>query len=327
MRKVLVIRLSSIGDIVLTTPVLRCIKKSFPDSELHYLSKASYETLLKPNPFIDKLIFWKGRKTIKTIQAEKYDVVIDLHKNLRTSRIKWSLFLSKGRMRWKAFDKINIQKWLSVRFKSTKPLPQKHIVFRYLKPALELGVAYDNKGLDFFIEAKHRVNISSNFEGLQPYDYYVYAIGGQHETKKLPKKKQIELLTNINVPIILIGGKEDMQRGAELASLSNSIYNACGAFSIQQSASLIEQSRKVISHDTGMMHIAAAFLKPIISIWGNTIPEFGMYPFYPKNFHDYENRVLEVKDVFCRPCSKIGYSSCPWGHFKCMNGQDLSQVH
>ncbi|RTQ44044.1 glycosyl transferase, partial [Hymenobacter gummosus] len=63
---------------------------------------------------------------------------------------------------------------------------------------------------------------------------------------------------------------------------------------------------------TGQMHIAAAFRKEIISVWGNTVPEFGMYPFRT------EFRALEVEGLGCRPCSKIGYEKCPQGHFRCM---------
>ena len=319
-QKILIIRFSSIGDIVLTSPVLRCIKKTFPNCELHYLTKSSYQSILKPNPFIDRLILWEGSSTIKELKKCNYEVAIDLHKNLRTSRIKWALRLVKNKVKWLSFDKINIQKWLAVRLKSKTVLPHKHIVHRYLDPALRIGAQFDDKGLDFFIEAHNRVDLSQM--KITPYEYYVYAIGGQHETKKLPLTKQVELLSSIKKPILLIGGKEDMERGEELHKLFHHVHNFCGKYNIQQSASIMEQCRKVISHDTGMMHIAAALLKPIISIWGNTIPEFGMSPFYPKNFHDYENRVFQV-DTYCRPCSKIGHQQCPWGHFKCMQNQNF----
>lgn len=324
--KILVVRFSSIGDIVLTTPVLRCIKKSFPHCTLHFLTKPAYQTLLKPNPFIDGLHLWEGKPTIKTLQNEKFDFVIDLHRNLRTRRLKWALRSKHPSLRWRSFNKINFQKWLSVRLKSKKVLPNKHIVHRYLQPVLDLGVQFDNKGLDFFIESHNRIDPTSLFPNLVPFEYHVYAIGGQHETKKLPRHKQIELLSGFNFPIVLIGGKEDKARGEDLSNTLPKVYNACGRLNIQQSAHIIEQCRKVLTHDTGMMHIAAALLKPIISIWGNTIPEFGMSPFYPSNFHDYENRILEVNDVFCRPCSKIGFERCPWGHFKCMNAQDFNDL-
>jgi ADP-heptose:LPS heptosyltransferase len=72
----------------------------------------------------------------------------------------------------------------------------------------------------------------------------------------------------------------------------------------------------IVTNDTGLMHIASAFHKPIISLWGNTVPEFGMYPYMPGRPQGYD--VMEVKKLPCRPCSKIGYEKCPKGHFKCM---------
>ena len=131
----------------------------------------------------------------------------------------------------------------------------------------------------------------------------------------------------------MLGGKEDEQVGEEIASFFKvsaigsdrervlredlgkkaEVYNACGKFNLNQSASLLKEAVVVFSHDTGLMHIAAAFGKKIYSIWGNTIPEFGMYP-YRTQFVIFENKKLK-----CRPCSKIGFDSCPKKHFKCMN--------
>ena len=149
-----------------------------------------------------------------------------------------------------------------------------------------------------------------------------FAIGAQHFTKRLPTARIIELCERLQQPVILLGGKEDAATGEEIVSYFQNrtpnneqqtiVYNACGKYNLNGSASLVRQAEKVVSHDTGLMHIAAAFQKDIISIWGNTIPEFGMYPFRTKY------KVLEVHGLSCRPCSKIGYSKCPKGHFKCM---------
>ncbi len=121
--------------------------------------------------------------------------------------------------------------------------------------------------------------------------------------------------------MILLGGKEDFEKGEQIQSAVGSrqsaILNACGKYNLNQSASLVKQAKKIITHDTGLMHIAAAFKKEIISVWGNTIPEFGMYPYYGKS------QVLSLKsqvpNLSCRPCSKLGFSECPKKHFKCMN--------
>lgn len=314
--KILIIRFSSIGDIVLTTPVIRCLKQQLPEASIHYCTKNSFKTLLEPNPYIDKLHFLNDSITelAKELRQEDFDWVIDLHNNLRTSILKMKLGVPS-----KSFNKLNWEKWLLVNLKINK-LPRLHIVDRYMKTVEHLAVNYDGLGLEHFIPEKDTISISSLPEHFQK-GYEVYAIGGQHETKKLPLPKMKELISKISFPLLVIGGKEDQQNGEELEkygiSLGKKVISYCGKVSLHQSASLIQQSQKVYSHDTGMMHIAAAFRKEVVSIWGNTVPEFGMYPFQTKHVS------WEVKGLSCRPCSKIGFDKCPKGHFKCMNEQTL----
>lgn len=308
--KVLIVRFSSIGDIILTTPVVRCLKTQRPDIEVHYVTKASYQYLLTDNPYIDKIHLLEDNlwTLIKQLRNEKFDLVIDLHYNLRTLQIKTALGVQSY-----SFNKLNWEKWLFVNWR-INALPNIHIVDRYLNTLQNLGVINDDRGLDYFIPYRDIIELDwlpvTHQKG-----YVAYAIGGQHETKKLPLNRMIELCEKINYPIVLLGGKEDIANGEmiEKAIGTNLIYNACGKCNFNQSSSLIQQSKLVFSHDTGLMHVAAAFKKKVYSIWGNTIPEFGMYP-YQTNFVLLENRQLT-----CRPCSKIGYKRCPKGHFKCMN--------
>ena len=131
----------------------------------------------------------------------------------------------------------------------------------------------------------------------------------------MPLEKLIEVCEKLNEAIVLLGGPEDAERGEQIAlELGDKVYNACGKFKLDESASLVQQANWVISHDTGLMHIAAAFKKRIVSVWGNTVPELGMYPYLP----DPQSKMLEIKGLSCRPCSKIGHAKCPKGHFKCM---------
>jgi len=308
--KVLIIRFSSIGDIVLTTPVVRCLKTQRPEVEIHYLTKASYKYLLVDNPYIDQLHLLEGSiwGIAKHLRKEKFDLVIDLHQNLRTLQIKAALGVQAI-----SFNKLNWEKWLYVNWK-INALPNVHIVDRYLNTLQTLGVVNDDRGLDYFIPYRDIVEPDWLPESHQN-GFVAYAIGGQHETKKLPLNRMIELCEKINFPVVLLGGKEDAANGdmIEKAIGKHFIYNACGKCNFNQSASLIQQSKLVFSHDTGLMHVAAAFKKKIYSIWGNTVPEFGMYP-YQTQFVMLENRQLA-----CRPCSKIGHKRCPKGHFKCMN--------
>lgn len=308
--KVLIIRFSSIGDIVLTSPVVRCLKTQRPDVEVHYLTKKDYAWLLNDNPYIDKLHLLEGNlwKKIIELRKEQFDIVIDLHNNLRTLQIKTGLGVQSH-----SFNKLNWEKWLLVNLK-INALPNVHIVDRYMETVRSLGIKNDNRGLDYFIPYRDIFEREWLPQTHQK-GYVAFAIGGQHETKKLPVKRMIELCQKINYPIVLLGGKEDLINGQAIEqALGNElILNACGKYNFNQSASVVQQADIVFTHDTGLMHVAAAFKKKVYSIWGNTIPDFGMYP-YQTQFVLLENHRLR-----CRPCSKIGHNKCPHGHFKCMN--------
>lgn len=310
MKKILIIRFSSIGDIVLTTPVIRCLKNQLPDVEIHYLTKRSFKGILEQNPGITKIhtIEKNVSEIISDLKNENFDFVIDLHNNIRSTQVKRAL----GK-RSSSFKKLNFRKWLLVNFK-INIMPSKHVVDRYLQTVHQLGVTNDNKGLDYFIAPAEEVNITTLPLSHQN-GYIGFVIGAKHYTKQLPTEKIISICKKINQPIILLGGKEDIERAIRIEKeVGSIIFNACGKFNLSQSASLVKQSTKIISHDTGLMHIAAAFKKEIISVWGNTVPEFGFTPYLP----DERSKIVEVKDLPCRPCSKIGYSKCPEGHFKCM---------
>ena len=314
--KILVLRFSSIGDIVLTTPVMRCLKTQKPEYQVHFATKKAYKNLLANNPYIDKIHVLEDSLSdlASELKKEEFDLIIDLHNNLRTVNL-WSLL----RVKRIKFDKLNWEKWLMVRLK-VNMLPYEHIVDRYLETLSSLGVVNDGKGLDYFIPDSTSLSAFT-----LPNHYIVYALGAQHNTKKLPLSKQIELCNSINGTVVLIGGKEDIEAGEQLSQSCTNALNLCGQLSIDQSALLMKGADKVFSHDTGMMHIAAALCKPIVSIWGNTIPEFGMYPYYPADFDDSKSQMLEVNNLSCRPCSKIGYDKCPKGHFKCMTLQNFGQ--
>ena len=325
--KILIIRFSSIGDIVLTTPVIRCLKQQLPEVEVHYLTKASYKAVLEANPYIDKLHLLQDdlQAVIPQLQAEDFAYVIDLHHNLRTMRVKKAL----GRQSF-SFNKLNIQKFILTTIK-LNVLPDVHIVDRYVDTLKSLGVKNDGRGLDYFIPEKDKVK-ESDIPAGHLAGYIGVVIGAAHNTKKLPLHKLKELCAAIDHPIILLGGKEDRDNGEQIASVDpHKIYNSCGKFNINESADLVRRAKLIITHDTGLMHIASAFKKPVISIWGNTVPQFGMYPYYgalpantPKDKLPYD--IMEVRPLYCRPCSKIGYNKCPLGHFKCMEKISMQEV-
>jgi len=315
--KILLIRFSSIGDIVLTSPVIRCIKEQVPNAEVHVITKKQFAFIFQNNPRVDKVysINKKVSEVLSSLKEEKYDHIIDLHNNLRSMQVKLALKVPAT-----SFKKLNIKKLQAVKLKINR-LPEIHIVDRYLQAAEKLGIKNDNKGLEYFIPEQDEIKTESLPKAHQS-GYIAFVIGAKFFTKQLPVEKIISICKKINSPVILLGGPEDQDKGEQIVTaVGDKIFNSCGKYNLNQSASLVKNADKVITHDTGLMHIAAAFKKEIISIWGNTIPEFGMTPYLSPH-----STIIEVKGLSCRPCSKIGYNACPKGHFKCMKEIDENLI-
>ncbi len=317
--KVLIIRFSSIGDIVLTTPVIRNIKQQMNEGDVvvHFLSKNQFKGILENNPYIDKLhlIDENVAPILDDLKEERFDYIFDLHRNLRSSQVKRGL----GIMDF-TFKKYNVQKWILVNLKVNK-MPDMHIVDRYMETTKAFNIENDNKGLDYFIPSEDEVSLSV-FPPEFSNGYIAFAIGGQHEGKMLPNHKIIEICNGLKTPVILLGGKEDVANGDEIAAKStNHVFNSCGKFSLNQSASILHQSQTVITHDTGLMHIASALKKKVISIWGATVPEFGMYPYFPGE----GSKIIEPKGV-SRPYSKLGNKQWYKAAFTGMEKIDVAEV-
>jgi len=321
MKKILIIRFSSIGDIVLTSPVIRCLKEQSPDVEIHYLTKKQYIPILQSNPYISRIHLFKDnfQELIPKLKAEQFDHIIDLHKNIRSHYIRYKLGKPAT-----SFPKLNLQKWVISKFHFDF-LPKIHIVDRYLKAVESFQVTNDGKGLDYFLLDSEKINIRKKFPVITG-KFIAIAIGAKHHTKMFPVDKVSALCDLLPLPVILLGGKEDMDRGEEIRNHTKQcVINACGILPLNGSASVIEQAEHVISNDTGMMHIASALKRPVISLWGNTIPGFGMYPYLPEELK-HLSTIIEVNGLRCRPCSKLGYRECPEKHFDCMEKIELNEI-
>jgi len=312
-KKILVIRFSSIGDIVLTSPVIRCLKQN--NYEVHLMIKEKFLPVVSANPYIDKIHFFKDvSSSIKMIKEEKFDFIVDLQNNYKSRMIRvFSGIPNDG------FPKLNLQKLLVVWFKIKSILPKKSIVDRYFKAVKKLGVTNDGKGLDFFIDEEKVGEKIKTF----PTPYVAIVAGGSYYTKKIPLSKLREICIQLSdKKIVLLGDNNDRKDVEELVREFNNVINFCGELNLFESAYLIKNASFVVTSDTGLMHIAAAFKKKIYSLWGNTIPEFGMYPYLAHP----ESKILENNNLWCRPCSKLGYNHCPLGHFNCMNDIDVSGI-
>ena len=320
--KILVIRFSSIGDIVLTTPVIRCLKNQISDVEIHVLTKKKFSGLYKTNPYINKVYEYDDslKKNIEELKLENYDYIVDLQKNKRSLRVTRALHCQHS-----SFPKLNFKKFLLTTFKINL-MPDIHIVDRYFKAVEKLGVKNDCQGLDFFISEKNNYPLSELPEDFQN-GYHAFVIGGTYKTKILPAVKVSEVIKKLNEPVILLGGPDDVERAEEIISAISyqlSAISLVGKINLEQSASIVKNAKSVMTNDTGLMHIAAAFHKNVVSVWGNTVPELGMYPYLPNEKE--KCHIVECKDVKCRPCSKLGFKECPRRHFKCMMEIDCDAI-
>jgi ADP-heptose:LPS heptosyltransferase len=320
LKKVLIVRFSSIGDIVLTSPLLRQLSHR-GDIEVHYLTKKAFLPLLEANPYINRI--WSIEKSVSEIlpalRNERFDLIIDLHRNIRSTILLLAL-----RRPFRRFRKLNFRKWLLVKLKINL-LPKLHVVDRYLAAAGEL-VINDDQGLDYFIPPEQEIDLRTRFPELLP-GYYCLSVGSLHRTKQIPVGLAAEIIGEAALPVVLLGATADRPKGEEITAICSAgkAINLCGQLSLGQSASMIRQCNGLISSDTGLMHIGAALRKKVISVWGNTVPDFGMSPYFPKKIKNL-SVIIEVEGLSCRPCSKLGYEQCPKGHFRCMNDIRVDQI-
>jgi ADP-heptose:LPS heptosyltransferase len=326
-KKFLVIRFSSIGDIVLMTPVFRCLKQQVAGVEIHFLTKKNFKAVTEANPYIDRFHYYNNNlnELIALFRQEQFDGIIDLHKNFRTALIKIQLNIPVY-----SYNKESWAKFLLTKF-GINQMAKRHITDRSLDAIAPLGVVNDGMGLDYFIPVTDHVDAAdlptSHLAG-----FIAIVIGASYFTKKLPVKKIQALCIALDFPVVLIGGKEDVNEGNAIAGINEiKIYNACGKFSLNESAYLIRQAKLVISHDTGFQYIACAFNKKVLAIWGGTSPLLDVEPYYGlnqlvvhANAEAYKNFL--VPELSCQPCSNYGTKKCPKGHFNCMQQQDIQAI-
>ncbi|MBU0474820.1 MAG: glycosyltransferase family 9 protein [Bacteroidetes bacterium] len=306
-KRILVIRLSSLGDVLLTTPLLRVLKFKFPSSQIDYLIKSGFLDAIKLNPNLSRIISWQSDKDFeaKLIELKKnnYDLIIDLQNNLRSKKI-----VSKLGKNSFTFKKPNIKKFLLVKFKLNLLKDEKSIPQRYVEVLPDLKM--DNKGLELFLPEELISKISDEKEviGLAP--------GAFHYTKRWPLKYYAEIgnmLIRDGFSVAIFGGKSDREICNELKSKINGSIDLSNDDELLETAVNMKKCMLVVCNDSGLMHTATAVGTPVISVFGSSVKEFGFAPFGVKNL------IIENNKLTCRPCSHIGKSSCKKKHFKCMN--------
>lgn len=312
--KILVIRFSAIGDIVLTLPILSAVRKKFPTAEIHFLTKKIFHGLLEENPEIDKIIYLdRNFSEIKnTLLLEGYRYIIDLHNNFRTLILRWYFIGRKNNPTFLTYHKYWLKRWLLIHLKIDLKIP--HIVDRYFGAVASLGIIND--------ASPKKMSLPKNYtlpDGLS-LPFVVLVMGTNHYTKTIPPNKLKEIVESIDEKIVLIGGSDEVQKGEILAkSYPEKVISLCGKTSLMESACIINEAIFVVTPDTGMMHIAASLAKKIYLVWGNTTPSLGFTPYVTSAASKVS--FLENTNLPCRPCHKHGQDYCPKGHFACM--QDI----
>lgn len=267
--------------------------------------------MLKGSPYIDKiqLLDESLPDTVRRLKTEHYDFVIDLQNNVRSLRVKRGV-----KAKSYSLNKLNIRKFL-LTFLKFHGIPLAHVADRNLQTLRAFNIRDDRKGLDYFIPEEDEFPQDGLPEDFRN-GYVAVVLAGTYGTKRMPVEKLKSVILQTSFQFVLLGGQSEREAGRQiLAWNTGNVLDFTGKLRINQSASLIKNARLVISNDTGLMHIAAAFHKKILSVWGNTSPELGMYPYLPGA----GSEMLEVKGLPCRPCSKLGYAKCPRKHFRCMN--------
>ncbi|RQV96931.1 MAG: glycosyltransferase family 9 protein [Calditrichaeota bacterium] len=317
--KFLIIRLSSIGDILLTTPFIRQIKIAYPDSEIHFLIKKEFLDLIKCNPYLDKIIYYDsetGKTGLRDIALElkgyHYSHVFDLHNNFRSKYVCHKL--SGSRMY--SIHKDKIKRALLVFFKINRYDKIVTIPERYLNVGSALNIKDDFEGLEIFWDSQTDQNIDNLIkEHSISSKIIIIGPGAGHFTKRWPIeyfKELVHGLTENNSFTTIVLGSLDEHEEFNCLLINNNVFNFAGRLSLLESAALIKRSKCVVSNDSGLMHLATAVKVPVIAIFGSTVKELGFFPYRSENY------VFENLELKCRPCSHLGKNKCPKGHFKCM---------
>ena len=327
--KILIIRLSSFGDVLLTGFLIRNIRQSMPEAELYFLTKKSMLPLVEFNPNLTKVFTYETEKSkrkvlISEIKKLELDWVLDLQSNLRSIPFR---SLAKN---YSSFRKNRLKRFGYVHFKT--PFNQLPVPLRYFETAKQLNISDDQSGIDCFIPVTIENRMQTMFRNWQNQSVspvFFIAAGAKHFTKRYPSDYYVQIIQSIlldfpDAGFILLGGQDEMETAAEIKKpfLSNSrIWNASGAFSLLESSALLKQCTAGFTNDSFLMHTAAALQIPVVSFFGSTTPQLGFAPFRAPSL------IIEDKNLSCRPCTHIGRNSCPKKHFQCMMNLEPSRVY
>ena len=326
--RILLIRLSSIGDIVLTTSLVRILRQKYPDCQIDFLTKSKYAALLRHHPGISHVLEFPDHGAIsellkhrRDIRAQKYDTILDLHKNARTimlTRLQAETCIAR-------LKKYGLRRFLLVQTGINLYHEIQPVYKRYLDVAHSLDVQDDNFGTELYLPARLKSNIheklSKHFCDLEK--LVVVAPGAGFSTKRWPVEfysQVVKKLIKQGYNCCILGDSSDKQFAQDVVRENPGCIDFAGELSLLGSAAVLDKAQKLVTNDSGLMHISEALGTPVVAIFGSTVRELGFFPIHPGS------KVVENLTIRCRPCSHIGRKKCPRGHFNCMRSIKPEQI-
>lgn len=324
--RILVVRFSSIGDIVLITPLLRALRTRHPGCYLAVATKEEFAPLLRHNPHIDRIIELAAgdrlTRLARDLRTESFTHHLDLHDSMRSRALR---LLVRGQ--WHGYPKHRLARATLIRTKrNIYPPGTPPVAERYFAAARDLDVAPDGGPPDVYLDPAERVRARTWLKDLRLGDgrpVVVAAPMAAHFTKRWPVAQWRDLVSSLTargVDIVVVGGPNDVAACQSVAEAGGTrAVSATGAAGLQGTASLIDRARVVVAGDTGVMHMSTALDTPVVALYGPTVESLGFFPYKARA------TILE-RDLACRPCSKMGGPVCPLGHHQCLAGIGHEEV-
>jgi lipopolysaccharide heptosyltransferase II len=313
---ILIVRFSSMGDLLLTTPLLRAIRTRYPGCRITFVVREDHADTLRHNPRIDRLITWRRgsplRPLVRQLRSETFTHRLDLHGSLRSRLLRW---LVGGK--WSGYPKRRLRRWLLIFSRRRLGGALGHVADRFFEAARELGIHPDGGPPEFFVSAEseraaidfiaaHGVGRDRGLVAIAP--------GAAHATKRWPVEHWEALVLRLRsrADVLILGGPAEAALGEHLATVGGpTVVSAAGKFSLVGSAALLRRAKVLAVGDTGLLHLATAVGTPVVGLYGPGVAELGFFPYQAAA------TVLQ-RDLKCRPCSKHGSAKCPLGHHHCL---------
>ena len=318
-KKILIIQTAFIGDVVLTTPLIRATALQYKNAKIDIIVTLVSADILENNPFIRNIIQYDKKnkksgindfiKLVKTVKQNHYDLVISPHRSLRSALIAWfsgapqRIGFNTSAAPYLYTHKVIYHKNLHEIERNLELLQNKGKDKKTFIPEIFTNDNDENKINSYITEASVS---GSNFIALAP--------GSVWATKRWPKQyfqKLIKLLSTKNNSIFLIGGIEDQKLCQEISLSQKNVYNTAGLFTLKQTTALLKKCKFIVTNDSAPLHLGVAAKIPVYAIFGPTVPAFGFYPYG-------ENHVIIEHKLECRPCGIHGGPSCPIKTHDCM---------